>query len=186
MRDTAESITKINDKLYLGGSHYMKGNHNTLLDQLEELGINSIINVAGGIDYPTTIRYRKFTWDDCNIPLFNFCKTNNVESNKTYPTVIEIENYLNHEIKKGQVVYVHCRMGISRSATLVIFHYIKRYDMSFFQAYTTIKELRASIRPNDHFTSQLMQYLQRYRRQKYRTSRRAACRQISALVTMTE
>lgn len=75
--------TVIQDYLVFGG-HYMKGNHNTLLDQLEELGINSIINVAGGIDYPTTIHYRKFTWDDCSIPLFKFCKTNNVESNKTY------------------------------------------------------------------------------------------------------
>jgi len=203
MRDAPEVITKINSQLYLGGSHYMTSNKNTLLDQLEKLGINSIINVASNIDYTTTIRYRKFAWDDCDIPLFKFYKTDDTvepgdsqltqstrssdypTESSSYPTIIEVEKYLNYEIGKGRVVYVHCQMGISRSASLVIFHYIKRYDMSFYQAYSCIRDLRGCIRPNDYFMSQLMQYLERRRRQLRATNKRAACKRAVDLAKTT-
>lgn len=51
----------------------------------------------------------------------------------------------------GGKVLVHCMMGISRSATIVIAYLMNRYAMSLSDAYRYCKLLRPEIGPNNHF-----------------------------------
>jgi protein-tyrosine phosphatase len=55
-------------------------------------------------------------------------------------------------------VLVHCMMGISRSATIVIAYLMSRYSMSLAQAYQFTKSKRAEIQPNSTFMRILQDY----------------------------
>lgn len=52
-------------------------------------------------------------------------------------------------------VLVHCRAGISRSATIVMAYLIHTHCMTCQEAYTYVKQRRACVNPNDGFYSQL-------------------------------
>ncbi|RNA03395.1 Dual specificity phosphatase [Brachionus plicatilis] len=55
-------------------------------------------------------------------------------------------------------ILVHCAMGISRSATIVIGYLMSRYKMSLFSAYNHVKSKRSQINPNKHFMRTLEIY----------------------------
>lgn len=55
-------------------------------------------------------------------------------------------------------VLVHCRMGVSRSATAVIAYLMKRFDWSVDKAHQYVKLRRTQICPNRGFIRQLHQW----------------------------
>ncbi|ELP85663.1 dual specificity protein phosphatase, putative [Entamoeba invadens IP1] len=59
--------------------------------------------------------------------------------------------------KTEKSVLVHCQMGVSRSATLVIAYLIKT-GMTFEEAYNHVMKVRPLIAPNNGFIQQLMHY----------------------------
>ena len=57
--------------------------------------------------------------------------------------------------------HVHCEMGISRSATIVIAYLMNKRKMTLFDAYRYVLERRPVIRPNSSFMKQLKDYEKR-------------------------
>lgn len=55
-------------------------------------------------------------------------------------------------------VLVHCRMGISRSASLVIAFLMRKYKCGYDKAFVKVKDRRPIVHPNTGFVSQLKQY----------------------------
>ena len=55
-------------------------------------------------------------------------------------------------------VLVHCEVGVSRSASLVIALVMKRRHQRFFEAYRSVRAKRPEILPNIGFASQLQQF----------------------------
>jgi len=53
--------------------------------------------------------------------------------------------------KQGGKVYVHCVLGISRSATIIIAYKIFTEKITYQEAYDYLKEKRACINPNMTF-----------------------------------
>jgi len=53
---------------------------------------------------------------------------------------------------------VHCKMGVSRSASVCLAYLMKEYDWSYDQAFSYTKQRRQCINPNDGFKSQLATY----------------------------
>lgn len=51
--------------------------------------------------------------------------------------------------------FVHCRAGISRSASLVISYLMYEYDQTFPQALAFVQNKRPQVMPNESFCSQL-------------------------------
>lgn len=53
---------------------------------------------------------------------------------------------------------VHCKMGVSRSASVVIAYAMKAYNWDFKEAFEYVKQKRSCIKPNASFISQLETY----------------------------
>lgn len=66
--------------------------------------------------------------------------------------------YITKARNDGSKVLVHCKMGVSRSASVVIAYAMKAYDWDFQKALKHVKEKRNCIKPNNSFISQLETY----------------------------
>jgi len=65
--------------------------------------------------------------------------------------------FIEEGIQKGGVL-VHCRAGVSRSATIVLAYIMYSQQKSYEEAYLLVKDKRPIIRPNNMFTTQLRIY----------------------------
>jgi protein-tyrosine phosphatase len=63
--------------------------------------------------------------------------------------------FMRHHILQGRSVLVHCAMGVSRSATVVIAYLMQYRAMTKIEAYTHVKERRPQCNPNPGFWTQL-------------------------------
>lgn len=66
--------------------------------------------------------------------------------------------YINKARNEGSKVLVHCKMGISRSASVVIAYAMKAFNWNFDKALKYVKTKRSCIKPNTNFLSQLETY----------------------------
>lgn len=66
--------------------------------------------------------------------------------------------YITKAKDKGSKVLVHCKMGVSRSASVVIAYAMKAYNWDFTTALKHVKEKRSCIKPNTSFLTQLETY----------------------------
>lgn len=65
--------------------------------------------------------------------------------------------FIDEGIRYGSVL-VHCLMGCSRSATMVIAYMMKRREMSFGEAFGFVRKSRPIVHPNEGFKNQLLLY----------------------------
>lgn len=69
----------------------------------------------------------------------------------------ETHLFINEGLSKGAVL-VHCYFGVSRSATVIIAHIMKKYKLSYREAFERVKIKRSIVFPNQGFVSQLKLY----------------------------
>nr|XP_045605780.1 uncharacterized protein LOC123762964 isoform X2 [Procambarus clarkii] len=137
-----DAATEIFPHVYLG-SEWNASN----LEELQNNGVGYILNVTKEIDnfYPGTFDY-------LNIRVYDDEKTELLKHwNSTFKYISEVKN------KKSKVL-VHCKMGISRSASVVIAYAMKAFNMSLEEALALVKKKRTCIKPNQAFCSQLKTY----------------------------
>jgi protein-tyrosine phosphatase/predicted kinase len=77
-----------------------------------------------------------------------------VQSN-VLPFFDETYDFIDHT---SEGVLVHCREGVSRSATIVIAYLMKKFDLPMDVAYQYVKKRRPVAEPNDGFKKQLKTY----------------------------
>lgn len=65
--------------------------------------------------------------------------------------------FIEEGIRAGNVL-VHCRFGVSRSATIVIAYIMEKYKLTFEEAFLYVKKQRKFINPNPGFVNQLKKY----------------------------
>lgn len=53
---------------------------------------------------------------------------------------------------------VHCAAGISRCSTILISYLMKKYDLTYDEAFKKVKARRSCIQPNSGFEKQLKSY----------------------------
>ncbi|CBY37382.1 unnamed protein product [Oikopleura dioica] len=137
-----ECSAKILDFLYLG-SEWNAANS----DELEENKITHILNVTKEIDnfYPEKFHYK-------NILLYDLEDSNLLDHWET------TFRFIDSARMKGGHVLVHCKMGISRSASTVCAYLMKSLNWSLEQALAHVKKRRAIANPNDGFIEQLKIY----------------------------
>lgn len=66
------------------------------------------------------------------------------------------ETFIKHFQDRNVPVFVHCVVGKSRSASLVINYMMRKYGLTAIQAAYLVKTRRPIIRPNDGFLAQLV------------------------------
>nr|CAI5821327.1 unnamed protein product [Callosobruchus analis]CAI5829611.1 unnamed protein product [Callosobruchus analis] len=69
----------------------------------------------------------------------------------------ETDQFIRDGIANGAVL-VHCYFGVSRSATVVIAHIMKKYQLSYAEAFEKVKAKRSIVYPNEGFVTQLKLY----------------------------
>ncbi|CAC5397091.1 SSH [Mytilus coruscus] len=137
-----DSPTLIKEYLYLG-SEWNASN----IEELSKNGVHYILNISREIDnfYPGILHYYNIKEWDCE-------ETNLLKYwENTHKFISKVRE------KKG-IVLVHCKMGISRSASTVIAYLMKEYHMSRQEAYDMVKGMRSCIMPNNAFWNQLETY----------------------------
>jgi hypothetical protein len=66
--------------------------------------------------------------------------------------------FINKSVNSGGSVLIHCRAGISRSATILLSYLMRQNNMTYRQALSHCRSLRSKIRPNEGFAQQLQEY----------------------------
>eukprot|EP00095_Tigriopus_kingsejongensis_P008428 snap_masked-scaffold1302_size49677-processed-gene-0.3 protein:Tk08428 transcript:snap_masked-scaffold1302_size49677-processed-gene-0.3-mRNA-1 annotation:"protein phosphatase slingshot homolog 1 isoform 2" len=130
------------DYLYLG-SEWNASN----LEELQQNGITHILNVTREIDnfYPSVFTYHNIReYDEEATDLLKYL-------DRTY-------RFIRAAQAAGGKVLVHCKMGISRSATVVVSYVMKEYRRPLVQALEQVKYARSIVNPNKSFRKQLEVY----------------------------
>ena len=138
--------TKIVDNIYLGNA-YNASNFN----QLDELNINTIINVTNEIpNYFDNIQeydYLKININDTNSDsIKNFFE----ESNQYIKNI--------QQQKPDKNILIHCYMGSSRSATILTAYLLKNFNLNPKQAFSLLQEKRPVVNINTQFWDELQDY----------------------------
>ncbi|XP_063769339.1 protein phosphatase Slingshot homolog 1 isoform X2 [Pseudophryne corroboree] len=137
-----DKASLIFDYLYLG-SEWNASN----LEELHNAGIGYILNVTREIDnfFPGLFAYHNIrVYDEDSTDLLSHW-------NEAY-------NFINKAKKNNSKCLVHCKMGVSRSASTVIAYAMKEYGWSMEKAYNYVKQKRSVARPNAGFKRQLSEY----------------------------
>ncbi|KAM8976343.1 protein phosphatase Slingshot homolog 2 [Pelodytes ibericus] len=137
-----ESPTEIFDHVYLG-SEWNASN----LEDLQNRGVRYILNVTREIDnfFPGVFEYHNIrVYDEEGTDLLAYW-------NDTY-------KFISKAKKHGAKCLVHCKMGVSRSASTVIAYAMKEYGWNLDRAFDYVKERRTVTKPNPSFMKQLEEY----------------------------
>ena len=113
--------------------------------ELSKLNIHTIINMTYEMKnyYPTDYYYINYPWHDW----LGYQILNDLDN---------ICDQINKLITQKCNVLVHCKMGISRSVTVILAYLIKYNKMSFTEAHEYVKSIKDSICPNDTFVDDLI------------------------------
>ncbi|XP_016342620.1 protein phosphatase Slingshot homolog 2-like isoform X2 [Sinocyclocheilus anshuiensis] len=134
--------TEIFEHVYLG-SEWNASN----LEELQNTGVQYILNVTREIDnfFPSLFEYHNIrVYDEEATDLLAYW-------NDTY-------KFISRAKKAGAKCLVHCKMGVSRSASTVIAYAMKEYGWDLEQAFGYVKERRVVTKPNPSFMRQLEEY----------------------------
>lgn len=106
---------------------------------LEVYNIQAILSILStSVPKNTGIDYKQIKLADTPTALIN----------KHFREAID---FIEGHIREGRNVLVHCRVGMSRSATLVIAYLMHKEWLSYDEAYKKVKEKRRIIQPNIGF-----------------------------------
>lgn len=161
-----DGASQIFEDLYLG-SEWNASN----LEELKRNGIGHILNVTREIDnfFPGT----SLIWmnEDSSFNLNYICRLNTLdqfdylnirvyddEATELLKHWDRTYKYIRAAVESGSKVLVHCKMGVSRSASVVVAYAMKARHWDLPQALRHVKERRACVKPNSSFMQQLEIY----------------------------
>jgi len=125
------SRSQITAHLFLGSQYNLIG-----LEKLKALGVTAIVNMRTTNSYNDAvhegIKYLHLPTPDNTAPPLE--------------TLITGATFIEDEIKKGGVVYVHCRQGLGRGPTIAMAYLIK-LGLTYEDAYARIRAVRKFINP---------------------------------------
>ena len=70
----------------------------------------------------------------------------------------ETYKFIKEAKEQNGSILVHCKMGVSRSASCVIAYLMKEYKLNMHQALEKVREQRPIVDPNEGFLRQLEEY----------------------------
>ncbi|KAL2109640.1 hypothetical protein VUR80DRAFT_2171 [Thermomyces stellatus] len=142
--------SRILDYMYLGNL-----GHASNPDLLRALGIGQLLSVGETAMWKDGERE---SWGEENI-----CMVDGVQDNGIDPLTDEFErclDFIDRGRRNGTATLVHCRVGVSRSATICIAEVMRALDLSFPRAYCLVRARRLNviIQPHLRFTYELLKW----------------------------
>jgi dual specificity MAP kinase phosphatase len=142
--------SRVLDYMYLGN---LKHADNPEL--LRAMGIGQILSVG-----------ETATWKEEDVELWgidNVCVVRDVQDNGIDSLTGELERcmaFIDRGRRNGTATLVHCRVGVSRSATICIAEVMRAMNMSFPRAYCFVRARRLNviIQPHLRFTYELLKW----------------------------
>lgn len=128
--------------IYLGSA-----NHASQQELLDKLGITAILNVSKTC--PSAFAHK---YEYMNIAI----EDNALENISSH--FDDAINFIEDVNSRGGRVLVHCRAGISRSATICIAYLMRQKTYTLDEAYEYTKKRRSAISPNFNFLGQLLSF----------------------------
>ena len=137
-----ECATQILPYLYLG-TEWNASNY----DSLQTDRVTHILNISSEVDnfFPDTFKY-------LNIRVLD------VEETDLLKEFDRTNRFIQEAKEQGTSCLVHCKMGVSRSASVVLAYLMKEFNWNYEQAFQFTKQKRNCINPNDGFKQQLATY----------------------------
>ena len=116
-------------------------------DELKRKNITIILNITDEIS--------NFYEDESNLIYYQFpIRDNNIDDISTI--LNESYNVIEHHLSLGNKVLVHCYMGASRSASVVIHYLMGKYHMSYDQSLHIVKSRRPIVNLSEKFQNTLI------------------------------
>ncbi|XP_014556863.1 hypothetical protein COCVIDRAFT_98747 [Bipolaris victoriae FI3] len=131
---------------------------------LHALGITRVLSVGETLSWPEGMQ-KELNW-----PIENFLMIDRVQDNGVDPLWGEFGRclkFIEAGRAEGGATLVHCRVGVSRSATICIAEVMKELGLSFPRAYCFVRARRLNviIQPHLRFTYELLKW-EEYQRQR--------------------
>lgn len=181
IQDDISRISQINNNMYLSGIFVLDDSN--LIKKLQIKYILACVDrehalihdklmlenpdiVILYLPYNDNLRQNLWKTNKDNIKLLKY--SNSIHSHNISLQILEnykdkplIEigyHFINNAIENNANILVHCIAGVSRSASLIIYFYMKKFNMSYTEAYTLVKKSRSIVNPNESFRLQLLSY----------------------------
>ncbi len=127
-------------------------------DYEDAVEIGRKCDIIINLNYPHNgIKWRKINIDDSQKPIIIKVGVNDSEYESMIKIYISLSKIINEYLKDGKKVIVHCKAGISRSASTIIAYLMIYKKMNLEDAYYYVLKRREIIEPNDGFIKQLKQ-----------------------------
>lgn len=130
----------VDDGFYIGSENAAQDT-----DMLHKIGVTHIVNLNGystSSNFSDGFEYYNVKMSDC---VFE-------ELNEDFWDAVE---FTKKSINNGGTVFVHCRLGISRSAALCVAYLMDKKKLSFDAAFALLKTKRPAVNINQGFVTQL-------------------------------
>lgn len=117
---------------------------------LADMGVTSVLNTCAEYPGPAE-QYKRFDIEQCRVPTVDF----------VHPTLASIEKgveFIDRAIAKGGKVYVHCKAGRGRSATVVVCWLMKHKGMTADEAQAYLLKKRPQVNPRIKNRAGVKQY----------------------------
>ena len=137
------SMDYIIDNIYLGNSDAAQDE-----EFLKQYNITAVVNCAEDFDSD----YKDLKFMELNLY--------DLPAQKLFPK-FEVAYEFIKKHSEGNIL-IHCMLGMSRSASLVIFYLMKEKGWDFDTCFPYVKERRPIVRVNEGFEEQLRNYYDEY------------------------
>ncbi|KAH7130500.1 dual specificity protein phosphatase PPS1 [Dendryphion nanum] len=124
---------------------------------LRELGITRILSVGEQLSWPDALA-RQLNWSTENLMMVDRVQDNGVDP--LWDDFHRCLQFIEAGKKDGGATLVHCRVGVSRSATICIAEVMNELGLSFPRAYCFVRARRLNviIQPHLRFTYELLKW----------------------------
>ncbi|ODQ67361.1 hypothetical protein NADFUDRAFT_49796 [Nadsonia fulvescens var. elongata DSM 6958] len=161
--------SKILPYIYLGSLKHAEN-----FKMLKNLGVKRIISVGERVSWVTndvsranwndTLRLSHMDYEEYKTKI-KYLRINDFSDDGIdliTPHISECLDFINQSFEQKEIVLVHCRVGVSRSAGIVICEVMNRYKMNLINAYlfVRVRRLNTIIQPNLKLFYELLRFEQ--------------------------